>query len=160
MISPHENLNVFLERLKEDTSPKWGTMTAQHMLEHTSLSFKISNGRLPVKSPVPWDNFSDEVKTARKAYLMSNEPYAENLQRPGSDGTLPKLRKKNLDEAKAYFLDEWQAYLDFWKEKPDAVLLHPAFGPLNRSEWDHFHSKHLHHHFRQFGLLPEQQSAD
>jgi oxepin-CoA hydrolase/3-oxo-5,6-dehydrosuberyl-CoA semialdehyde dehydrogenase len=44
-------------------------------------------------------------------------------------------------------------YYNYFNENPDAVLMNPTFGELNKDEWEQFHKKHLTHHLTQFGLI-------
>ena len=66
---------------------------------------------------------------------------------------MEKLRHDSLDEAKTKMLEARQAYLDFFKENPEATTKNAVFGMLNRYECYLIDRKHLNHHFEQFGIL-------
>ena len=50
-------------------------------------------------------------------------------------------------------LEARNAYLDFYKENPKAIVKNVVFGHLEKYEWYLLERKHLNHHFKQFGLL-------
>lgn len=69
------------------------------------------------------------------------------------DGSLPDLKHKNLDAAKASFLEALKNYQIYYREHPEAEHLNYVFGNLNKEMWELMHRKHFTHHFEQFGLL-------
>lgn len=148
----HENsfllrrTGYLLRKLEADTQPEWGGMTAQHMVEHLSVLVHISTGRIKVPP------FFDTKQTAdmRHAFLDHHHKLPQDLPVPPT-GLIP-LRFQNLEEAKEKLLENIGRFFSYYTENPDAVHVHPAFGPLNFQEWLHFHKKHFSYHFEQFGL--------
>ena len=67
--------------------------------------------------------------------------------------TLDDLKHENLAVAIEKFKEQRNAYLEYFKENPDAKLANMVFGELNRYEWYLLERKHLNHHFEQFGLI-------
>jgi hypothetical protein len=135
-----------LKNLKPDTQPQWGRMTAQHMVEHLTNSVNASNGRRLLTSDLP-----EEKSVKAKAFLMSERPMPHGVG-ANPDAELPVLRNQNLEKA----IEELQeAVQEFEEHHLDTMkeYAHPAFGELNKREWDVFHDKHFKHHFGQFGLL-------
>jgi len=63
------------------------------------------------------------------------------------------LKYADLSEAKNKMLEARSAYLDFFKQNPEALLKNAVFGEMNRYEWYLLERKHLNHHFEQFGLI-------
>ncbi|HZW78807.1 MAG TPA: hypothetical protein VFF21_10940, partial [Flavobacteriaceae bacterium] len=63
------------------------------------------------------------------------------------------LKHPDLETAKQKMLEARNAYLQFFKENPDAQLKNMVFGMLNKYESYLLERKHLNHHFEQFGLL-------
>jgi hypothetical protein len=145
-----DDVPSLLEKLGPDTAPLWGQMTAQHMVEHLVLLTKFSNGSLEAKT------YTDpDIWLQRKLWLMSDEPFARNIKigpQEGQEGPGP-LRWGSLDEARDKLLTEMERYTAFWADDPAVQPPHPAFGPLDRDEWQQFHRKHFTHHFVQFGLV-------
>lgn len=138
-----------LDRLTPETTAIWGKMTAQHMVEHLTLVFKLSRGGLQVKLP-------DETAATpriKQLILLSEKPLQRNFVSPLiGEGLLP-LQHTNLNEAKIALQQEVQLFIAHYTKHPDATQQHPVFGTLNLNEWEVFHHKHVVHHFTQFGLL-------
>jgi hypothetical protein len=44
-------------------------------------------------------------------------------------------------------------FVTYYEQNPSKIHLHPVFGPLTKSDWERFHSKHFTHHFKQFGQI-------
>ena len=66
---------------------------------------------------------------------------------------LKKLKHENLDIAKQKLLEAYDEYETYFKENPEATTKNVVFGNLNSFEWKLFHTKHINHHFSQFGLI-------
>ena len=41
-----EKISKCLNKLKEDSKPKWGILSPQHMLEHIELTYQIASGEI------------------------------------------------------------------------------------------------------------------
>ncbi len=136
-----------LGTLKSDTKQLWGKMTAQHMVEHLILAVRTSNGKLNVGCFNP----PDKLPTLKR-FLLSSRPLPKEFMNPIIGENLLPLEYKNLDEAIKILSQEVNDYYEYFKENPDALLLNPTFGELNKSEWDVFHEKHFKHHLSQFGI--------
>ena len=133
-----------LNRLKSDTSPKWGRMTAQHMVEHLIDAVKMSDG----KYIVTCYSHPDRLPTLKKI-LMSDRPLPRNFINPllASD-ELPELEFNSLETAKKKFSEELDEFYVYYEKNPDSISTNAIFGDLN-------HQKHFTHHFYQFGLLDD-----
>lgn len=144
------NLNTILSKLtklEEGTLPQWGGMSAQRMVEHLTDSLSLATGKITLPLEIPED------KTERaKGFVLSEHPLPVNFQA----GYAPKevnLRNKDLKAAISEFKNSWKHYLSFFEEKPNLETLHPNFGKLDFLHWQKLNSKHLTHHFKQFGLI-------
>lgn len=137
-----------LEKLKAETKPEWGSMTAQHMIEHLVGSWRISNGRAQVQLMTP-----KERLPAYRQFLFSDEPYKKNLMNPIFANGLPPLRKESLDAAVQQLIDEMWMFFEYFNEHPEATFIHPVFGELDKEGWLTFQRKHMGHHLTQFGVL-------
>jgi hypothetical protein len=141
-----DKLNV-LKKLQSETKQLWGKMSAQHMVEHLILAVRTSNGKLNVgcfNPPEKWQTL--------KRFLLSSRPLPKEFMNPIIGENLLPLEYKNLDEAIKILSQEVDDYYEYFEENPDALLLNPTFGELNKSEWEVFHEKHFTHHFGQFGI--------
>lgn len=140
-----------LENLSHDTKPIWGIMSSQHMVEHLIDSFRLSNGKLLNKKCMTPEN----KLSLLKRILMSNRPFPRNFVNNVIGGDLKPLNYNNLEVAKEILKREVEDMNKFFELNPNEKPINPTFGPLNKEEWNHFHKKHLTHHFTQFGLLDE-----
>lgn len=148
MNSQIDELLKNLPKLKSNTKPQWGTMTAQKMVEHLVNSFKIASGEMWVQC------FSDEKKLpVLKKILMSDRPMPKGFDSPANKLVPPEYEFEDIETAKKVLREKVNAYYNYFEANPDAVLMNPTFGELNREEWDQFHKKHLTHHLTQFGLI-------
>jgi len=143
-----EELLQNLSKLNKNTNPLWGTMTAQKMVEHLINTFLISSGQMKTEC------FSDDKKLpVLKKILMSDRPLPKGFDSPANKKVPQDYQFENIDEAKRMLIREVNNYYKYFDEKPDAVLMNPTFGELNKEEWEQFHKKHLTHHLTQFGLI-------
>ena len=156
MTDPQHFLQVempaLLATLPADRQPKWGKMTAQHMVEHISGTMLISNGKFPWPGPA-----GTEWGLANRHRML--EPgfsdYPKNLRVPGVPEVPATLRFPDIETAKGRFLGEVARFFTYFSENPQARPVNPLFGEMDFGEWKTVHTFHFQHHFRQFGLLPE-----
>ncbi len=146
---PPNTINRYIENLKQGSTALWGTMTAQHMLEHLLLVLELSRGKFAVSIVTP----PEKVEKVKRIMLLSDAPLKRDFNAPFLPPGLQPLIFGSFDEAKMGLLLEVDAYLHFWENNPDAKFSHPIFGELALSEWHLFHRKHFTHHFTQFGLM-------
>ncbi len=138
-----------LEKLREHTLAQFGIMTPQHMVEHLTLTVKISYNRIKIPEFVP-----NEKQLAQKRILLDTPAqFPLGVVAPGTTaGDLLPLKYTSLSEAKEQLLASLNAYNGYFHSTPDATSVHPRFGSLNHAEWERFHRKHFEHHLEQFGL--------
>ncbi len=147
MEKPLINKLRLFDNLNSDTKQLWGKMSAQHMVEHLILAVRTSNGKLNVgcfNPPEKWQTL--------KRFLLSSRPLPKGFLNPIIGENLLPLEFENLDEAKKILRQEVEDYYKYFEENPDAFLLNPTFGELNKDEWEIFHEKHFTHHLAQFGI--------
>lgn len=138
-----------LSKLREDTKPGWGMMTAQHMVEHLEFFHRMSIGEVHTDVTTP-EKHLEKLQDSLFNYEAMPKKFDHPLLRKGE---LEDLRFGSLDEAKEALLkahDEFEAY---FKENPDAETPNTVFGMLDKELWDLLNRKHFNHHFSQFGLL-------
>lgn len=139
---------ILLNKLKPESKPLWGKMSAQHMVEHLILAARTSNGKLNAgcfNPPEKWRTL--------KRFLISSRPLPKGFMNPIIGEDLLPLEYKNLDEAIKILSQEVDDYYKYFEENPDALLLNVTFGELNKAEWEVFHDKHFTHHLSQFGII-------
>jgi hypothetical protein len=136
--------------LQAEASPRWGKMTAQHMVEHLVWSFELSAGRIHVDCPFP-----EEQRERFKAFLRDDRPTPREFKNPVLPAELPALRYADLDAAKAALRIVAEGFLAPAGADPGARHMHPVFGPIGVEEWARSHFKHAYHHLLQFGLIDE-----
>lgn len=145
-----EKIKKSLDKLTEDTKPKWGIMTPQHLMEHLEEGYRILSGEIQDFDIVTPEKILDKVH----ASLYNYEKFPHNTQFPTmKKGELEDLKHPDLETAKQKMLEAREAYLNYFKENPDAELKNMVFGMLNRYESYLLERKHLNHHFEQFGVL-------
>ncbi|MDG1269904.1 MAG: phenylacetic acid degradation bifunctional protein PaaZ [Ulvibacter sp.] len=141
-----------LAKLTEQSKPKWGIMTPQHMVEHLEYTYKIASGELQdfeITTPEKYlEKLQDSLYNYEKFPTNSNFPHLEK-------DTLGSLIHPDLETAITKFIQQRDRYLDFFTQNPDAVLKNLVFGELNKYQWYLLERKHLNHHFEQFNLLDQ-----
>ena len=145
-----EVIEESLNKLTKDVKPKWGIMTPQHMLEHLEYTYRIASGEIQdfeVSTP-------EKILEKVHASLYNYEKFPHNSNFPELEkGKLADLKHPDLATAKEKFVEAREAYLNYFKENPEAKLKNMVFGEMNRYEWYLMERKHLNHHFEQFGLI-------
>ncbi len=139
-------LHTLLLRLHANSTPVWGKMTPQQMVEHLVESVEYTNGKKTIRcSRQPEDIEKDKQ---RMIYTDWQIPRNVNL------GPLPeRFRYPNLIAAISQLIQELDDFDKYFKE-PNAASVHFSLGALNHHEWLIWHNKHFTHHFTQFQLFP------
>lgn len=154
--SPFIELNLrvvkeALSKLTETSDRKFGEMSPQMMVEH--LEEVLRNGIGDLKAG-DFPEIPAEHLEKLQDWLYTNEKIRPGAKYPLlKDDEQPTLRFKNLDEAKAKFLETLQEYLIYFRENPQSEKFHPRFGTIDKEMSELFQRKHITHHFEQFGLL-------
>lgn len=139
-----------LSKLTEDTKPKWGMMTPQHMVEHLEYTYKIAAGEIQDFEISTPEKILEKIKNS----LWNYKKFPKNSQFPSLEkDKLDDLKYDNLEVAIEKFKAQREKYVAYFKQNPDTILKNIVFGELNRYEWYLLERKHLNHHFEQFGLI-------
>lgn len=139
-----------LNQLTKETVPRWGIMTAQHMIEHLGNTMKLSNGKRSVNLITPIEQLE-----ARRNFLFGAQPFQKNIKGNSGAAVLLELKLPGLDAAKEALINEIQDFLTYFEGHDGLKPMNPIFGELTKQEWIIFHQKHFKHHFTQFGLVTE-----
>ena len=145
-----ETIQNCLDKLTEDSKPKWGSITPQRMIEHLEYTFRIASGEIQDFEISTPEKYLEKVHNSLYNYEKLPRKYDFPL---AEKSEIEKNRYDNLEIAKEKLLQARQQYLEYFKENPDTITKNVVFGELNRYEWYLFERKHLNHHFEQFGLI-------
>lgn len=140
-------LQQLLEKLTPDTSPQWGRLSAQTMVEHLATATEYTNGQKTAELEVT----ATEAAQRKKMVVRPETVIPQNIQGPLT-GAAQHQRCKDLPAAIEDFLHQVALFHRYY-EVPGRTAIHPSFGPLTHEEWVMWHGKHFAHHFTQFGLL-------
>lgn len=145
-----DKIHECLSKLLKDTKPKWGLLTAQHMVEHLEFSYRIAGNQFQeFDISIPEKHLDKVVAT-----LWNYEKMPQNYTMPLlKKGTLEDLCHPDLATSVEKFWEARKVYKDFYMQNPDAKTKSPVFGYLTKYEWYLQERKHLNHHFEQFNLL-------
>lgn len=136
-----------LDKLSETSKPVWGEMSAQRMVEHLTDTIMIASGKKKFPLEIPEDKIEK-----MQGFLESDKPMARNIDVPFAKKN-EALRNEEIELAIDEFLLEWLDFEEHYSENENRTELHPYYGNLNYNQWCRLHTKHLTHHFEQFGIL-------
>lgn len=142
-----ETVLSHLNKLKAETKPAWGKMSAQRMVEHLTDTIRIATGENPQELIIPEDKVERMV-----AFLYSDKPMAQDMQVPFAKEGTP-LRNEELELAIDEFVDVYLEFQELFAQNPELKTVHAYYGPLDYEQWDLLNKKHLTHHFTQFGII-------
>ena len=148
MVLTASQIQDSLKMLKDDTKPQFGKMTAQHMVEHLTLTLKLSVGKIKY----PPFNPSERALKSKDTLLFTELEMPMGMTPPNDTGERYPLKFSDLEKAKEALLQAWDEYMGYYEKNDGSSEVHPRFGHLNKEEWDRFHYKHSMHHFKQFGV--------
>ncbi len=144
-----ESLRSRLANLTEDTKAKWGILKPQHMIEHLEMQYQISMEKIHVRLSTPPERLEKFIEFVYNHQPMMRGFYNTMLKRD----ELEPLKYESLSKAIDKLLETREKYETFFKENKGKLTLNPTFGPMSKFEWDMLNRKHIHHHFKQFGLV-------
>lgn len=149
-ITDRAELNSLLNKLTENTQPKWGQMKPQNMVEHLATVLQYTNG----KKEIAQRTTEEEGLKIKHAFIYTDTEMSMGLKSPllPAEGPAP-FEFSSLDEAKQNLNKELDDFETYHAHHPDAFFVQPRLGKLNHKEWIIFHNKHFTHHFKQFGLI-------
>jgi hypothetical protein len=133
-----------LDKIPEDGTGKWGSMSAAQMFHHCQKPLAVALGRQQLKKPGIIMAF---LMWAFKASLYNDRPWKHNLP-------TPREFKVELDFDFQTEKAELKGIIrDFYQEKDkEKWEPHIVFGSFTPHQWGQMQYKHLDHHLRQFGV--------
>lgn len=142
-----ETLLPYFDKLDANTKPLWGSMSAQRMIEHLTDTLRIASGATPFPLEIPEDRLERMV-----AFLDTDKPMARDMKVSFAPAE-KELRNSEIELAVDEYVEEWLDLETLYTVNPGLKHPHPYYGPLDFDQWKRLHSKHLTHHFMQFGLI-------
>jgi len=139
----------YINKLNENTKPKWGKMTPQHLLEHLEFFMRMSIGEIHTDIVTPekhLEKYEDSLWNYRAMPMDFKHPLLK-------EDSVEDLRFESFEEAKAAYFKAFEEFEQFFKDNPGIKTPNTVFGNLDKYHWDLLNRKHLTHHFTQFGLL-------
>ncbi|MBI0398392.1 DUF1569 domain-containing protein [Cyclobacterium marinum] len=140
-----DQLITRIDKLKADSQPGWGKMTAPQMLAHCNVTYEMV---YTDKHPKPNFLMKFILKLFVKNIVVGEKPYKRNSQTAPAflitdTRDFEKERKRLID-----YLNQTQAL----GEKNFDNKESNSFGKLSIKEWNNMFYKHLDHHLTQFGV--------
>lgn len=141
----------YLQQLDPATSPRWGKMNVQQMIEHLGGDvIRNANGRLKIETIItPAGNLQ-----RMRDFMMGNKPFKENTKNPLLGEEPQSLRYRTIQAAIGALQQELIYFFEAFEKKPDLITRNPLFGDLNFEQNVQLLHKHTLHHLRQFGVEP------
>ena len=146
-----EESPLILKALHEDAPSAWGDITAQQMVEHLSLEIAYASKKIVPKSIVS----TERMAFWKAKFFNNNIEIPKNFTAKGilEPGQVLPARFEGLPEAKWLYKISVDEFVQYFKKDITRVTFHPFFGYLSYDEWVYYLSRHIRHHFAQFGLL-------
>lgn len=145
-----EKIQECLDKLTEQSKAQWGDITPQRMIEHLEYTYRIASGEIQDFEVATPEKILEKVHETLYNYEKMPRGFDFPLREKSE---MSKERYADLSVAKEKLMEARTAYLNFFKENPEALTKNVVFGVLNRFEWYLLERKHLNHHFEQFNLL-------
>ena len=143
-----EDFIPLLEKLRGDEKGKWGIMNPQQMIEHFADAVKMANGKLIL----PALNEGEKLQKYRQ-FLMSEEPFKENIRNPLIAAEGVTLRQRDLPSAINKLKKELDYFFEIFEKHPELKTGNSFFGELDYDMNIQLLHKHALHHLKQFGLV-------
>ena len=134
-----------IKRLKPETQPVWGKMSADQMLAHCCVTYEMIYDDIHPK-PGAFKRFL--LKLFIKNAVVNEKPYPKN-SRTGPQFLI--TNEKNFNREKERLINYLKQTQQLGESHFDGKSSH-SFGPLTSTEWNNMLYKHIYHHLRQFGV--------
>ena len=142
---------AYLQRLDPLTTPIWGKMNVQQMIEHFAGDAVCNaSGRSKFDTILTPQEHLDRMRE----FLMSEKPFKVNTKNSlMGENPLP-LRYKTVQAAIGTLQEELIYFFEAYEKNPNLVIRNPFFGDLNFEQNVQLLYKHALHHLHQFGVEP------
>jgi hypothetical protein len=142
-----EILNAF-KNLDVNTTPLFGKMGPQHVVEHLVFAIGLSIGKGPGKQFTT----PEEGEVVKAKMIYSDAPMPEGIKNPMLGDEPPELKCTDMNSAVELLKSELENFDKLYQENANTKMIHPRMGPLDYKEWTTLHNKHITHHLKQFGI--------
>ena len=139
-----ESIVSRVQKLRPETAPFWGTMTATEMLLHCN---RINEHLLTAEPLRKGTRLKQYIGRWMTLYILPNFP--KNARTPKRNDTKGQVNTEAFTEQLEQFI---QLIRRFPLHHKAIQLPHPYFGDLNTAQWGRANYKHMDHHLRQFGV--------
>lgn len=144
-------LVTYLQRLNPATSPRWGKMNVQQMIEHYGGdAVRNASGWLKIDTILT----PPEQLERMREFMMSDKPFKENTKNPLMGEEPLAYRYKTVQAAIGALQQELIYFFEAYEKNPTQIIRNPFFGDLNFEQNVQLLYKHALHHLRQFGVEP------
>lgn len=133
-----------VQKLRPETTPRWGKMNATEMLLHMN---RIHEQMLTAPSIKKGTRIKQYI--ARWAVLYGLPNFPKNARTPKRNDTKGQIDASAFNEQQQKFIELIRR---FPLHQTPIELPHPYFGDLNTKQWGLAGYKHVNHHLRQFGV--------
>jgi len=127
-----ETIKKCLSKLTKDSTPSWGMMTAQHMVEHLEFSYRVAGNQLQDFDIATPEKYIDKVAATLWNYEKMPHDYEMPLMKKGM---VEDLRHPDFEAAIKKFWEAREVFKDFYKKNPKVKAKSPVFGYLTKYEW-------------------------
>lgn len=136
-----------LEKLTDDATPRWGTMTAAQMVGHLNQVVLYTMGHGP---EMPYRGNWKSRYVFRPLIVGQFVKMPRNVRLPRPEGSRgPRVFPEGTLEELRVTLDE---YLRRAECRDLPARMHPFFGRMAPWAWQRIHHSHFEHHLAQFAL--------
>lgn len=138
-----------LKQIPSDTSPQWGKMSLQQMVEHFAESVRIASGKTAHTDFV----FQPVQLQKNRDFMLSEKPFRENTPNPLMPEVPAPVINVSCEDAVNELNKEIDFFFSVFEKNNLQVTRNPFFGDLNYEQNVHLLHKHAQHHLRQFGVV-------
>ncbi len=140
-----------LQRIDPSTTPRWGKMSFQQMVEHLAGdAVRNASGRLKFDTILT----APEKLAAMRDFVLSEKPFRENTKNPLMKEEPESTRYKTVQAAIGALQQELIYFFEAFEKNPQLVTRNPFFGDLSFEQNVQLLHKHALHHLKQFGVEP------
>lgn len=141
-----QQLIPLLAQIPTETSPAWGKMTLQQMIEHFADYVAIASGKVAQTEIVTPPEYLEKSR----AFMESEKPFRENTPNSLMPETPPPVRNPSKEAALKELKEELDTFFAAFENDPHRLTRNPFFGDLNYEQNVQLLHKHALHHLRQF----------
>lgn len=136
-----------LQKIAGNTTPLWGKMNLQQMIEHMAEFVAMAYGNPVMDLVTPEDRIEK-----MQEWLKTEKPFKENTANSMLPETPKPVEFATKDEAIADLQNELNNFFNEFDTTKKKYVINPIFGELDYGMSIQLLYKHATHHLRQFGV--------